>query len=81
LLDSAVEPIFSCMPAMSDCILDTSVVRAWSSFITSAMEGSFVSPMAAGADVAVDEGDGGGGWEVDAAAVEDWEVVVEDRRD
>jgi hypothetical protein len=29
----------------------------------------------------VDEGDGGGGWEVDAAAVEDWEVVVEDRRD
>jgi hypothetical protein len=48
--------------------------------------------MAAGADVAVDEGDGGGGWEVDegdggggwevdAAAVEDWEVVVEDRRD
>jgi hypothetical protein len=40
--------------------------------------------MAAGADVAVDEDDeggGGGGWEVDAAAVEDWEVVVEDRRD
>jgi hypothetical protein len=48
------------------------------------MEWSFVSPMAAGADVAVDEDDeggGGGGWEVDAAAVEDWEVVVEDRRD
>jgi len=68
------------MAAMSDFIVDSSEVRAFSISITSAIVGSLMVA-GCGADAEDDGGDGGllGWW---AAAVVDWvERVGEDRRE